>query len=54
MMNMRCVVVPKFIHCILHDEQPPIFGTGKQSRDFTYIKTDGKVVAVSHSVFKKI
>lgn len=32
------VVIPKFIHCILHDEQPPIFGTGKQSRDFTYIE----------------
>jgi UDP-glucose 4-epimerase len=31
------VVIPKFIHCILHDQQPPIFGTGKQSRDFTYI-----------------
>ena len=31
------VVIPKFIHCILHDEQPPIFGTGLQSRDFTYI-----------------
>lgn len=31
------VVVPKFIHCIMHDEQPPIFGTGEQSRDFTYI-----------------
>jgi len=31
------VVIPKFIYCILHDEQPPIFGTGKQSRDFTYI-----------------
>jgi nucleoside-diphosphate-sugar epimerase len=31
------VVIPKFIHSILHDEQPPIFGTGKQSRDFTYI-----------------
>lgn len=31
------VVIPKFIHCIFHDEQPPIFGTGKQSRDFTYI-----------------
>jgi len=31
------VVIPKFIHCILHDEQPPIFGTGEQSRDFTYI-----------------
>ncbi len=32
------VVVPKFIHCIMHDEPPPIFGTGKQSRDFTYIE----------------
>ncbi|HAJ56727.1 MAG TPA: LPS biosynthesis protein WbpP [Candidatus Omnitrophica bacterium] len=31
------VVIPKFIHCILNDEQPPVFGTGKQSRDFTYI-----------------
>jgi nucleoside-diphosphate-sugar epimerase len=31
------VVIPKFIHCILHDQQPPIFGTGRQSRDFTYI-----------------
>jgi nucleoside-diphosphate-sugar epimerase len=31
------VVIPKFIYCILNDEQPPIFGTGKQSRDFTYI-----------------
>lgn len=31
------VVIPKFIHCILHDKKPPIFGTGLQSRDFTYI-----------------
>ncbi len=31
------VVIPKFIHCILHNEQPPIFGIGKQSRDFTFI-----------------
>jgi nucleoside-diphosphate-sugar epimerase len=31
------VVIPKFITCILNGEQPPIFGTGKQSRDFTYI-----------------
>jgi len=31
------VVVPKFIHCLLNDQPPPIFGTGKQSRDFTYI-----------------
>ena len=32
------VVVPKFIHCLLHGEAPPIFGTGQQSRDFTYIE----------------
>lgn len=31
------VVIPKFIHCILHDQPPPVFGTGKQSRDFTFI-----------------
>jgi UDP-N-acetylglucosamine/UDP-N-acetylgalactosamine 4-epimerase len=31
------VVIPKFIHCILNDKKPPIFGTGKQSRDFTFI-----------------
>ncbi len=31
------VVIPKFITCILNDAPPPIFGTGKQSRDFTYI-----------------
>jgi len=31
------VVIPKFINCILNDQPPPIFGNGKQSRDFTYI-----------------
>lgn len=31
------LVIPKFIHCILHSQQPPIYGSGKQSRDFTYI-----------------
>jgi len=32
------VVIPKFIHCIMHDQQPPIFGNGKQSRDFTFVQ----------------
>ena len=32
------VVIPKFIHCILNNEPPPIFGNGEQSRDFTYIQ----------------
>lgn len=31
------VVIPKFITCMLKDEPPPIYGTGRQSRDFTYI-----------------
>jgi len=31
------VVIPKFIDCMLRDEQPPVHGDGKQSRDFTYI-----------------
>ncbi len=31
------VVIPKFIASILNDEPPPIYGTGKQSRDFTYV-----------------
>ncbi len=31
------VVIPKFIDCILKGNRPPIFGNGKQSRDFTYV-----------------
>lgn len=30
-------VVPKFIICMLNNQAPPIYGTGKQSRDFVYI-----------------
>lgn len=32
------VVVPKFITCILDNQPPPIYGDGRQSRDFTYIE----------------
>ena len=31
------VVIPKFISCMLKDKHPPIFGNGRQSRDFTYV-----------------
>ena len=31
------VVIPKFIDCMLRGKKPPIFGTGKQSRDFTFV-----------------
>lgn len=30
-------VIPKFINLMLNGEQPPIYGDGEQSRDFTYI-----------------
>ena len=31
-------VIPKFIKAVLQDEKPIIFGTGEQSRDFTFVK----------------
>lgn len=36
--SQYAVVIPKFINCIMKDEQPPIYGDGLQSRDFTYVK----------------
>ncbi|MCX5706291.1 MAG: NAD-dependent epimerase/dehydratase family protein, partial [Candidatus Omnitrophica bacterium] len=32
------VVIPKFITSILNGKNPPIYGNGKQSRDFTFVK----------------
>lgn len=31
------VVIPKFIHCLKKSETPPVFGNGRQTRDFTYV-----------------
>jgi nucleoside-diphosphate-sugar epimerase len=35
--NEYAVVVPKFIVCLMRKESPPVYGDGKQSRDFTYV-----------------
>ncbi|MBI3010211.1 MAG: GDP-mannose 4,6-dehydratase, partial [Candidatus Omnitrophica bacterium] len=35
--NDYAVVIPKFIHSLLRGEPPPVYGDGKQSRDFTYV-----------------
>lgn len=35
--NKYAVVVPKFIVSMLNGEPPPIHGTGRQTRDFTYV-----------------
>jgi len=32
------VVIPKFISCLLKNQSPPIFGNGRQSRDFTFVQ----------------
>ena len=35
--NEYAVVIPKFITCLLRNDPPPVFGDGRQSRDFTYV-----------------
>ena len=35
--SQYAAVIPKFVRAMLQNEQPVIFGDGKQSRDFTYI-----------------
>ena len=47
------VVIPKFITCILNNEQPPIFGNGKQSRDFTYIDNVVEANILAATVHKR-
>jgi UDP-glucose 4-epimerase len=41
-------VIPKFINLMLKGERPPIFGTGENSRDFTYIENvvQGNLAAI--------
>ncbi len=43
------VVIPRFITSMLNDENPPIHGDGKQSRDFTYIDdvVDANIIAAT-------
>ncbi len=35
--NDYAVVIPKFITSLLKKQSPPVYGDGKQSRDFTYV-----------------
>ena len=45
--NEYAVVVPKFIACLLRKESPPVYGDGKQSRDFTYIENVAEATIVA-------
>ena len=45
--NDYAVVIPKFISCLLKGQSPPIYGDGRQSRDFTYVDNvaEGTILA---------
>lgn len=42
------VVIPKFINCLIQGKHPPIYGSGRQSRDFTYVGNvvDANILAI--------
>jgi len=48
--NDYAVVIPKFIACLLKKESPPIYGDGKQSRDFTYIDNVAEATILASQV----
>jgi nucleoside-diphosphate-sugar epimerase len=37
-MSEYAAVIPRFVTALLHHSPPVIYGTGRQSRDFTYVK----------------
>ena len=45
--NEYAVVVPKFIACLLRKEPPPVYGDGKQSRDFTFVENVAEATIVA-------
>lgn len=48
------VVIPKFITCMLNGQSPPIYGTGRQTRDFIYVSNvaDINIVAAQNNTFR--
>lgn len=50
--NEYSAVIPKFVACVFKGESPPIFGDGKQSRDFTYVANvvNANLAAIQHDV----
>ena len=36
--SIYSAVIPRFIHALIHNQPPSVFGDGEQSRDFTYIE----------------
>lgn len=48
------VVIPKFISCMLNGQPPPIYGTGRQTRDFIYVRdvADINIIVVQNNTFR--
>jgi len=48
--------IPKFINLMLENEQPIIFGDGKQSRDFTYVENvvEANILAANSDVMGEV
>jgi UDP-glucose 4-epimerase len=36
--SIYAAVIPRFMHALLHGDQPVIYGDGNQSRDFTFVE----------------
>ncbi len=48
------VVIPKFINCILQGKSFPVYGTGRQSRDFTFVSNvvDANILAAKNKTIR--
>ena len=48
--NDYAVVIPKFITSLLKKQSPPVYGDGKQSRDFTYVDNVAEATILASQV----
>ena len=48
--NDYAVVIPKFITSLLKKQSPPVYGDGKQSRDFTYVDNVAEATIMASQV----
>lgn len=48
--NDYAVVIPKFIMSLLKKQSPPVYGDGKQSRDFTYVDNVAEATILASQV----
>ena len=52
--NKYACVIPKFLEKMMFGQPPTIYGTGKQSRDFTYVKNNAEANIVAMRAPSKV